>query len=139
MIRHFFTKQFLWFLSVGGLAAFLHWLSRIILSMWMSFPTAVFVAYSVGMAVAFTLNSFFVFPKSKKPKHKQARDFVVVNLAFLPIVWSTSMALERGLRSIGLVAYSQALAHGMAVAVPMLATFLIYKFFSFKDTEYERE
>jgi len=138
VIRHFFTKQFFGFLAVGGLAAFLHWLSRIILNMWMSFSSAVIVAYAVGISVAFILNSFFVFPKSSKPKRKQARDFVMVNLAFLPVVWGASIVFERGLRSIG-VMYSQALAHGIAVAIPMFATFLIYKFFAFKDAEYERK
>lgn len=138
MIHHFFTKQFLGFLAVGGLAAFLHWLSRIVLNMWMSFSCAVIVAYAVGMGVAFILNSFFVFTKSDKPKYKQARDFVIVNLAFLPVVWGASIAFERGLRSIGVV-YSQALAHGMAIAIPMFATFLIYKFFAFKDAKYERK
>jgi putative flippase GtrA len=135
MIKPFFTKQFLRFLAVGGLAVFLHWLSRIILSTWMSFSGAVIVAYAVGMGVAFILNSFFVFPKSDKPKYKQARDFVVVNLAFLPVVWGTSMVFEHGLRTIGVI-YSQALAHGMALAIPMFATFLIYKFFTFKETAY---
>jgi len=138
VIKHFLTKQFLGFLAVGGLAAFLHWLSRIFLNRWMSFSGAVIVAYAVGMGVAFILNSFFVFPKSDKSKYKQARDFVIVNLAFLPVVWFASMELEKGLRSIG-VLYSQAFAHAIALAIPMFATFLIYKFFAFKDTEYERK
>ena len=138
MIKPFFTKQFLRFLAVGGLAVFLHWLSRIILSTWMSFYGAVIVAYAIGMGVAFILNSFFVFPKSDKPKYKQARDFVVVNLAFLPVVWGASMVLEHGLRTTGVI-YSQVLAHGMALAIPMFATFLIYKFFTFKDTVYGRK
>ena len=135
MIKHFFTNQFLRFLAVGGIAAFLHWLSRIILSTWMSFSGAVIVAYAVGMSVAFILNSFFVFPNSDKPKYKQARDFVVVNLAFLPVVWGASMIFDHGLRTIGVI-YSHALAHGMALAIPMFATFLIYKFFTFKKTVY---
>jgi putative flippase GtrA len=99
----------------------------------MSFSGAVIIAYVVGMCVAFILNSFFVFPKSDRPKYKQARDFVIVNLAFLPVVWGASMIFEGWLRSIGVV-YSQALAHGIAVAIPMFATFLIYKFFAFKDS-----
>lgn len=139
MIRHYFTKQFLGFLAVGVLAAFLHWLSRIILSNWVSFSTAVILAYAIGMVVAFSLNSFFVFPKSKKPKRRQAIDFLIVNLAFLPVVWSASMALEQAFRSIGMTAYTQAVAHGMAVAIPTLATFLIYKFFAFRDAEYGRK
>ena len=139
MIRHFFTKQFLEFVAVGGLAAFLHWLSRIILSNWMSFSSAVIFAYAIGMAVAFMLNSFFVFPKSEKPKHKQAQGFVIVNLAFLPIVWTASMVFEPIFRSLGLVSYSQSAAHGLAVAIPTFFTFLIYKFFAFKDLEYGRK
>ena len=80
MISHFFTKQFLGFLLVGGVAALLHWLSRIMLSNWMSFSSAVVIAYLFGMLTAFILNSFFVFPKSDKPKIKQARDFIFTNL-----------------------------------------------------------
>jgi putative flippase GtrA len=138
VIRHFFTKQFLGFLAVGGLAAFLHWLSRIILSNWLSFSWAVVFAYAVGMVVAFTLNSFFVFPKSDKPRHKQARDFIIVNLSFFPVVWITSIMINRALQAFGMVLYTQAIAHGIAVMIPAFATFLIYKFFTFKDTQHGR-
>ena len=134
MIRYFLTKQFLEFVIVGVLAAFLHWTARIILSQWMPFSGAVIVAYGVGMVVAFVLNSVFVFPKSKKSRTRQARDFVVVNLAFMPIVWSVAVSLVPVFRFLGMADYSQAAAHAVAVAVPTLFTFLIYKFFTFKDT-----
>lgn len=138
MIRNFFTKQFLGFLVVGGLAAFLHWLARIALSIWLPFSWAVAVAYGVGMLVAFLLNSYFVFPKSEKPRHQQARDFVIVNLLFFPIVWAASLTINRGLEYVGMVNFTQALAHGIAIAIPMFATFLIYKFVAFKDASYGR-
>lgn len=138
MIGHFFTKQFLGFLVVGGLAAFLHWVSRIILSNWLSFSWAVLAAYLVGMAVAFILNTFFVFPNSDKPRYRQARDFVLVNVSFLPVVWAASLAIDHWFRELGIIHYTQALAHGIAVAIPTLATFLIYKYFAFKDIGYER-
>jgi putative flippase GtrA len=138
VIKHYFTKQFLGFLAVGGLAAFLHWLSRIVLSIWLPFSWAVALAYAVGMVVAFALNSFFVFPKSEKPRHKQARDFVIVNLAFFPMVWLASMALNNALQALGMLYYAQAVAHGIAVTLPMFATFLIYKFFAFKDAIHGR-
>ncbi len=133
MIHHFLTKQFLGFLAVGGTAAFLHWLARIVLSHWLSFAMAVLLSYGVGMLVAFILNRLFIFPTSNKPMATQARDFVMVNLPFLPVVWLASILLERGLRALGMVLYTQALAHAMAVAIPMLATFLLYKFFAFKE------
>ena len=96
MIRYFLTKQFLGFLVVGGLAALLHWLARILLSVWLPFSTAVIIAYIVGMVVAFLLNSFFVFPKSQKARHAQARDFVWINLSFFPVVWFFSLQIILG-------------------------------------------
>lgn len=134
---HFLTRQFVLFLVVGGLAAFLHWLARIALSQWFNFSVAVVLAYSVGMAIAFSLNAVLVFPKSDKPRHLQARDFVLVNLAFLPVVWGASLLIEKPLTTWGL-AYPQAIAHGIAVALPAMLTFLIYKFFAFKERNNER-
>lgn len=138
MIGHFLTRQFVLFLMVGGLAAFLHWLARIALSHWFTFPVAVVLAYAVGMGVAFSLNALLVFPGSDKPRHLQARDFVLVNLAFLPVVWGASVLMEKPVTSWGLP-YPQAVAHGVAVLLPTLLTFLIYKFFAFKDRPHERK
>jgi putative flippase GtrA len=138
VIGHFLSRQFLLFLMVGGLAAFLHWLARIALSYWFSFSVAVVLAYCVGMAVAFSLNSLFVFPASDKPRHLQGRDFVLVNLAFLPVVWGASVLIERTVTTWGLP-HPQAVAHGIAVLLPTLLTFLIYKFFAFKERTHERK
>jgi len=137
VIKHFLSKQFLAFLAVGGLAALLHWLARVLLSIWLPFSWAVVAAYAVGMSVAFLLNSFFVFSKSEKAKHKQARDFVVVNFSFFPLVWFASLKINAGFQAVGIVRHSEELAHAIAVALPMIATFLLYKFFAFKDSQYE--
>ena len=137
MIRHFLTKQFLFFLVVGGLAAFLHWLARILLSSWMTFSMAVIVAYVIGMTVAFLLNSFFVFPNSEKSKNLQICVFVLVNLTFLPIVWLASLKINYFLKDLGVYGHSEEMAHALAISLPMLATFLIYKFFAFKEKGYE--
>lgn len=138
MIRHFLSAQFLRFLAVGGAAAFLHWLARILLSQWLSFAWAVALAYGVGMAVAFVLNRMFVFPLSSKPAHQQLRDFVLVNLGFFPVVWGSSLAIEAALRHFGMHLYTQALAHAISIAIPMLATFLMYKFVAFKEVDHGR-
>lgn len=135
MIKHFFTKQFLIFLAVGGLAASLNWLSRFFLSLWLPFSWAVINAYAIGMGVAFIMNSIFVFPHSKKARHAQARDFILVNLSFLPLVWLASIQINIGLKTVGMTAHSEELAHAIAIALPMLATFLIYKFFAFKEKD----
>ena len=137
MIKHFLTKQFLGFLAVGVVAALLHWLARLLLSVWLPFSWAVIIAYAIGMLVAFLLNSFFVFPKSRKERHKQVRDFVFVNLSFMPLVWLTSIHVNNWLRDIGIMRYSEEIAHAIAIPLPMLATFLIYKFFTFREENYE--
>lgn len=139
MIRFFFTRQFLGFAAVGALAAFLHWLARIVFSKWMPFSFAVVAAYAVGMAVAFALNSLYVFPQSKKPINKQAIDFIIINLAFLPVVWIVAVFFESVFRTYGFIKYPQATAHAIAVVVPAFATFLFYKFFAFKDASHGRK
>jgi putative flippase GtrA len=132
MIKYFFSKQFLSFVGVGGVAALLHWLSRILLSQWISLNYAVAIAYVIGMLIAFVLNSYFVFPKSMKPKIEQCRDFVVINIAFFPIVWIATILLKNLFSFMGITLYPDALAHGVALSIPMFGTFLIYKFFTFR-------
>jgi putative flippase GtrA len=133
VIAHFFTRQFVGFVAAGGTAALLHWLARIALSHWLPFSMAVAVAYVFGMAVAFGLNSFFVFKRSTRPRARQALDFAIINLASFPVVWLASIGLEHALRTMGMVRYTEALAHAIAISLPMLATFLVYKFYAFKD------
>lgn len=137
MIKHFFTKQFLGFLIAGGLAALLHWLARVALSVWLPFTLAVIIAYGFGIAIAFLLNSLFVFPNSDKPRRTQTRDFILINLAFLPVVWLASVYFNNWLKTLGMLRHSEELAHAFAISLPMFATFLIYKFFTFKEKPYE--
>ena len=131
MIRHFVSRQFLLFLLVGATAAALHWLARYVISIWLVFPLAVALAYFVGIAVAFELNRRYVFPSSPRPVQKQIRDFVIVNLMFFPVVWCASMLIRQFLTGIGVVLYVDGIAHGLAIAIPMFMTFLIYKFIAF--------
>ncbi len=133
MLRHFLSRQFVGFLLVGGFAALLHWLVRILLSLYLSFPWAVALAYGVGMGTAFLLNSYYVFPASDKPVERQARDFIIINAAFFPVVWVVSLQLNRLLPALGVERYSEEIAHGLAICLPVLATFLLYKFIAFRE------
>lgn len=136
MIRLFYSRQFLAFLAVGTSAATLHWLARLILNIWLPFSWAVAMAYGVGLLVAFLLNSFYVFPLSNKPKPLQARDFIFVNLAFFPVVWLIATQINIWLQDSGFVQYSKEVAHAIAISVPMVATFLFYKFYAFREDHY---
>jgi putative flippase GtrA len=134
VIQHFFSRQFLRFLGAGGLAALLHWLARLLLSLWLPFVVAVGLAYGVGMAVAFVLNRRWVFAASQPPHPTQGRDFVLVNLLFLPPVWLAAIGVNRLLKELGMPRHTEELAHAIAIAIPLCATFLIYKLHTFGGT-----
>ena len=133
MIRHFMTRQFARFLFVGGTAAFANWLSCLALGVWFSFSLSVVLAYFIGMTTAFFLNRVFVFSKSDRSIAKQARDFILINFLFMPVVLFSSIVMEKLLRIVGVDVYSQAIAHAFAVAIPAVLSFLLYKFVAFKD------
>ena len=132
MIHHFFTRQFVLFVFVGGLAALVNWVARLVSSVWFPFAWAVAIAYVFGMVAAFVLNSVYVFPRSDKPRPAQARDFVLINLANFPVVWLVSIQLNRGMLALGFTHYTKEIAHAIALAVPVFTTFLLYKFLAFK-------
>ncbi len=131
MISHYLSTQFVRFLFVGATAALLHWLARYWLSAWVTFPAAVALAYIVGIAVAFELNRRIVFPASGRPIAKQARDFILINLSFFPVVWAAAILFRQILKYIGVVHFVDGIAHGLAIALPVLMTFLMYKFIAF--------
>ncbi|MEI7445494.1 MAG: GtrA family protein [Burkholderiales bacterium] len=133
MIRHLLTAQFAVFLLVGGTAAAANWLARLVLSTWLAFGWAVVAAYAIGMLSAFLLNRRFVFPRSTRPVALQARDFVLINVVSFPVVWLAAIGLDAGLRALGMPRFTQELAHAVAVALPAVVSFLLYKFVAFRD------
>ena len=137
MLSQFLSRQFLAFLIVGATAALLHWLVRLMLSQYLAYTWAVCWAYLVGMTVAFVLNRIYVFPVSDKAIASQARDFIVINLAFFPVVWAAALVFNGLLLRVGLKHYSEEIAHAAAISLPVLATFLLYKFYAFGRKNYE--
>jgi len=69
VIKQFLSRQFLVFLLTGGFAALVNFLSRILYNTWMSFSSAVILAYITGMITAFILARIFVFRKSELQLH----------------------------------------------------------------------
>ena len=114
------------------MAALLHWLSRIWFSTFLEFEVAVFLSYFVGLIVAFVLNKVYVFPKSTVDTSAQIRRFIVVNTITLPLVWLTSLFLVKTLTFIVDMQLREAVAHGIAVALPAISSFVAYKLFAFK-------
>jgi putative flippase GtrA len=138
VIKQFISKQFLAFLVAGGFAAAVNFMSRVLFSLWFSYAHAVIAAYIFGMLTAFILNIIYVFPKFKKKiKLIHARDFIIVNICFFPLVWLGSVQLNTALIYLGVNRFSEEISHFIALSLPIFSTFLIYKFFIFKENYYE--
>ena len=57
-------------------------------------------------------------------------------MTFFPVVWIASLLLNQTLITLGVGSYSEGIAHGLAISLPLMATFLLYKLFAFKDRYY---
>ena len=134
VIALYASPQFGRFVLAGGVAAVLHWLSRFVFNLFMSYALAIVAAYAVGMAVAFVLNKQYVFPYSRRPLVAEMSFFVLFNLAAFPFVWTAAYVLGELVfphflpRQLAL-----ALGHGCGVALPVLVTFVLHKSITFRD------
>jgi putative flippase GtrA len=127
------SRQFGRFLLAGGIATLLHWLSRFLFNLFMSYGAAIVAAYAVGMAVAFVLNKRYVFPYSRRPLATEMSFFVLFNVAAFPFVWVVAYVLGELVfpgflpRQIAL-----ALGHGCGVVLPVLVNFVLHKSITFR-------
>ena len=133
MINSFFSKQFILFLIVGSSCAAANILARVIFDIRFSYSTSVVLAFCVGFSLAFFLNYKYVFPKATKTIFQQIKNFFLINTFFLPIVWFSSVALQEVFINFAFISYPNLVAHIFAVSIPVLASFLIYKFSIFKE------
>lgn len=132
MIHHFLSRQFVVFLAVGGTAAAVNWLARWLFRHWTSYGVAVALAYGCGFVAGFLLSRRYVFPGSSRPVSVQAREVLLVNLAWFPVVWITSLLLAPQLLHWGAGHWSEGIAHGIATGLPAFGSFLIYKLHTFR-------
>jgi putative flippase GtrA len=133
MIRQFMSRQFLMFLLTGGIAAVVNFGSRILYSTWLSFSSAIILAYITGMITAFVLAKLFVFKDSQLSVHRSAAFFVLVNLVAVLQTWGISMVLAYYLLPwLGVTLFAQEIAHTFGVAVPVFTSYLGHRHWSFR-------
>ena len=92
MTKHIKT-EFAQFLVVGGVAALVNFVARIVINKFVSFSVAVALAYPVGMLTAFVLSKYYVFEQSGRHHLHELRDFTIVNLFAIVQVWLISVGL----------------------------------------------
>jgi putative flippase GtrA len=126
-------REFAMFLGAGGIAAAANYGSRFAFSVWFSYPTAIVLAYLVGMAVAFVLMRQFVFSGRGKALVPQIFKFLVVNAFAAAQTLVVSLLLARwALPAIGVEEHGEALAHLVGVAVPIVTSYFGHRMATFR-------
>lgn len=133
MIRQFASRQFLFFLLTGGLAAVVNFSSRIAYDVWVDFSTAIILAYLTGMVTAFILARTFVFTESRTTLRRSVLLFSLVNLAAVAQTWLITMGLAMfALPALGVTRFVPEIAHAVGVMVPAFTSYLGHKYWSFR-------
>lgn len=133
MIKQFRSRQFLFFLLSGGLAAVVNFSSRMLYNNWVDFSVAVVLAYITGMVTAFVLAKFFVFKESQQPTHRSAMYFLLVNLVAVLQTWIISIGLAYSvLPRMGVTLYVLEISHAIGVVAPVFTSYIGHKHLSFR-------
>ena len=133
VIQEFMSRQFMVFVVTGSTAAAINFGSRILYNLWLSFSTAIILAYLTGMITAFMLARLFVFKNSQQPIKRSAMFFTLVNVAAILQTWIISLALAfHVLPALEIQAYVKEIAHAIGVAVPVFTSYIGHKRLSFR-------
>lgn len=127
-------RQFLLFVLTSGTSALVNVISRIGLSMLLSFELAVLAAYAVGIIIAFILARRYVFTKSGLSIQRSLATFALVNLVGVMQTWLVSIGLRQLLLPIiGVAALVDLMAHIFGLAVPAFTSYFGHKHLSFRS------
>jgi putative flippase GtrA len=134
VIAEFKSKQFISFLFAGGFAAVINFGSRFIYNEFVSYGSAVILAYITGMITAFVLTKLFVFEKSAHSTKKEFFYFTLVNIVAIIQTYIISVGfVQYVFPMIGFEFYPEAIAHAMGVVFPVFTSFIGHKYFSFRE------
>jgi len=122
------------FLIAGGMAAVVNFCVRIALSIYLSYPIAIVLAYAIGMATAFVLNRKFVFQAATNRLGNQITWFVVINLLAVVQTLAVSLLLARILLpAFHFTWHIEEIAHAVGIAVPIFTSYLGHKHLTFRS------
>jgi putative flippase GtrA len=136
-VKVFWSSEFGRFLFAGGIAALANFFSRIFYSEFLSFSSAIVVAYVTGMVTAYVLNRLFVFEKGQHSTGKELAYFTLVNLFAVLQTWAVSMLLYRYFLEGIVDLYAKELAHFIGVVVPVFTSFIGHKYLTFRKVSHD--
>lgn len=127
------NRPFLRFLITGGIAALINFGTRILLSLWMSYPAAVLLAYVTGMMAAFVMARRWVFTGSARSFTHSAAWFALVNVVGAAQTLGVSLALADWIfPRVNFHWQVETVAHGIGVMTPAFSSYFGHKHLSFK-------
>lgn len=134
MLRRLSHKsEFAGFVVAGGISAVCNFLSRILLSNFVSYPVAIVLAYLVGMLTAFILMRSHVFRLSRKRIDHQVMAFVTVNMLSVLQTLAVSLAFAWYLLPwFGVERHVETLAHAVGMVVPIASSYILHKRWTFR-------
>jgi putative flippase GtrA len=134
MVKSLLTNpEFIRFILVGGFAAFINFISRILINNFYSFRVSVIIAYILGMITAYILTKFLVFSPSGKHPLKEFSFFAIVNGVAIIQVWLISVVLAEHLfPSWELTFHPKEIAHIIGISIPVITSYYGHKYYSFK-------
>ena len=128
------SRQFPTFLITAGFAALANLASRYFLNIYISFEISVFLAFCVGVIVAYSLAKYFVFVSRNKDYGIEFLRFVIVNVVSLPIVWIVSVSLRNIIfPGFEMDFYPETVSHIIGVASPAIFSFFAHKTYTFNE------
>ena len=128
------NRNFLLFVLVGGFAALVNFIARILISQLTVYEVAIVLAYMIGLTTAFLLSRALVFKSRLHEWTVQYRRFALVNLFSLIQVFLVSVGLDRILfPSIGFRWHPEEVAHAVGLISPVFTSYLAHKHYSFAN------
>lgn len=125
-------QEFFLFLICGGLAALVNFVSRVVLDAWFPFHISVFIAYIMGMIVAFVLNRYVVFPAGTQTFFRSVLYFILVNILGLFLTWLISVLIYYYVFvPLMFDFFAKEIAHLLGIAFPVFTSYIGHKYFSF--------
>lgn len=127
-------SQFFKFLVVGGVAAILNILSRVIFGTFTEYTLSIVLAFFVGLTTAFLLNKYYVFEKSiHKSWIIEYWYFFLVNiLGLVQTILISYLFVYIVFPYIDFIFYPEFFAHVIGVIIPVFTSFIGHKYFSFR-------
>ena len=126
-------KQFFLFIIAGGTSAIINLLSRIVLSIFLSFEFSILISYLIGMIIAFLLFKKFVFVNTKKSNKNSLAAYSLINLISVIQTFFISTLMRNWLITIlDNLTITELISHLTGLGILTFTSFLGHKYITFK-------